>query len=498
MDNRFKYIENAFLYPATNDWNGGLYTHGIGTADADDVSMGQFKFGRSLIDLKKRQLLRETCIPKKITGTYLYLGAASSHFGHFFSECISRYWALGPDFDLQINGVIVLPDSGGHSKKYVNLCLDILKLSRKDILFITDLSIVDSIIVPEPGCIIGEQPQKYYIDFLKKHAKPELFINNLFPKKILVSRRSYKNVGRLAGMDYVTAELKTKGYFEFLPEKYTILQQIQFICSADDIVWEEGSAVHLLEILPYINSRQTLIMRRELTNFDYIKTIIEQKSPNTTTFSNVEFVEWSSSAPHNKMSKPIDFEEFIIFIKSQTGALLDKEKLIYESIFDELGFYLFESKQKNIKSDTLLTDIAKLIDRDFYTYNISTITRTNEVPSQGPKPIIAWCIDYPPKGTSNIVTHKDIDIHGWFLFVDSPLTAINASLKIVSDCGTTYEIFLNVNRPDVTKAILGNGIYSDELNNCGFRITVTYDKEYKVYLYNGNDRTLLSTIQVSN
>jgi len=498
MNNRFEYIENAFLYPATNDWKGGLYTHGVDTNDAINIPIGQFKFGRSLIDHEKRKLLRETVLPKKINGTYLYLGAASSHFGHFFSECISRFWALEPELNLQIDGVVVLPSSGENCKKYIELTLELLGLNHKDILYIDEFTKVDLLIIPEQGCITGNKPKEFYIDFLKKRSNPDLFKNKNLPEKIFVSRRYFKNHGRVAGMDYVAETLQNQGYFEFLPEKYSIPKQIEFICSAQEIVWEEGSAVHLLELLPYIKSRQTLIMRRELTNFDYIKFILEHKSASVMTYSNVSFID-CVAPPHNKMSKFNNIEEFSKFIELQTGASIDIEKLKYESMLDEIDFTLFEAKNKISEDGETLKKISTITARDLYRHKKAKIKRPNIGSCLGPAPIVAWCIDFPPKGVSETLAYKNIEIRGWFVLDDDFRSSqLNYSLKIVSQSGKLYEISLDISRPDVIKAILGNTDIANKSDKCGFYESVEYDLKYHIYLCNETESVLLSTIEISH
>lgn len=351
--------------------------------------------------------------------------------------------------------------------------------------------------MPEQGCLTGDLPQQYYKDFLNEQANPCFFENPTLPKKIFISRRYFKNHGRVAGMDYVVAELSKKGFYEFIPEKYTIPQQLQFICSAKEIIWEEGSAVHLLELLPNINSRQILIMRRELTNFDYIKFILEHKSVDVTTYSNVSFIE-CNAPPHNKMSKFNDMQDFIKFIEIETGAIIDLEKLKYESILDEIGFSIFEAKKSSIDNNSTFNKIEKLVFRDFYLPEKHTVIRTENASSIGPQPIIAWCIDFPPKGSSETISYKDINISGWFILDEDLINKdVDYSLQIVSKSGSIYNISPNINRPDVVKAILGQQS-NDKLNKCGFSKLVEFDSEYCISVSYQSKSIILCTIEVKS
>ncbi|HBZ14631.1 MAG TPA: hypothetical protein DEO73_02565 [Pantoea sp.] len=498
MSHHLKYIKNAYLYPATTDWEDhSLYTYGIEADNNERFPIGHFKFGRSRINTKNRTLIRETTTPKLISGTYLFLGAASSHFGHFLSECISTYWSMDKDFAINIDGVIVLPGRGERAEKNVKITLDLLGLSRNDIIFIKDYSLVEKLIVPEKGCITGQKPEKFYFDFLKKRANPEKFKNNTLPKKIFVSRRFYKNYGRVAGMDYVAFELEKKGYFELTPEKYPLKKQIEFICSADEVIWEEGSAVHLIELLPFITSKQILIMRRKESDYDYIKFILEHKSTNLITYSNVDFIECMAQ-PHNRMSKFNNPEEFCDFIKLNTGVILDKEKLQNESILDELDFNIFKDFNQSCEKDNIIKKIAKITKRDCYSYKKSRITRTDNVSARGPAPIIAWSIDSPRRGEGDVITYNDIDIRGWFILENYPLNTIsNGELKIVSHSGREYKLSFDINRPDVINAILNKKNLSNTSSACGFSISVEFDKEFYIPMTDGNKSTILSTLTIT-
>ncbi len=144
MNNGYlKEINDALIFPAVHDWSGGLYLHGISEASQLNLTdMGQYKFGKSLIDFKGRKKFI-TINPKSVIGKWLYLGASSSHFGHYMSECTSRMWALENISDCL--GVIVLNHKFEQSKKLTRETFRVLNYQNIKINFIESLSVVETL-----------------------------------------------------------------------------------------------------------------------------------------------------------------------------------------------------------------------------------------------------------------------------------------------------------------------------------------------------------------
>ncbi len=94
---------------------------------------------------------------------------------------------------------------------------------------------------------------------MKKYIDIKDYKKNL-PTKIII-RRSNRFLGRAAGFDYFSKILVSNGFKEIFPENYTIKKQIEFVVSAKVIIWEQGSACHILKILPSLNNRSLLITR---------------------------------------------------------------------------------------------------------------------------------------------------------------------------------------------------------------------------------------------
>jgi hypothetical protein len=139
--------------------------------------------------------------------------------------------------------------------------LDILKLFKINIdkiILVSQLIEVENLIVPEIGSWLGRE-KKWFKHWLKKYINIKNYKKKL-PSKIII-RRSQKFLGRVAGFDYFSKILVSNGFEEIYPENYIIREQIEFVVSAKVIIWEQGSACHILKILPQLNNTSLLIRR---------------------------------------------------------------------------------------------------------------------------------------------------------------------------------------------------------------------------------------------
>ena len=180
--------------------------------------------------------------------------------------------------------------------------------------------------MPCPGTAIGEGVENGYDRFLKRETRFDKLKVKGKPKNIFVSRGAFKNVGRVAGFDVVASIFEKNGYFELRPETYPLEEQLAYLKAADSIFWEEGSAVHLLDILPKLNASMVLLRRRR----DYLAmdNIIRNKSKRSEIYSEVEYIN-SRVAPHNRMSKLIKPAAFFEFLKKYSVSTTEGDLRLF-------------------------------------------------------------------------------------------------------------------------------------------------------------------------
>jgi hypothetical protein len=214
------------------------------------------------------QTFRATAAPAapglpRMAGSYVYGGFYSTHFGHFIAESTHRLWALR---QVGMAGLpVVFVGSGRQAPvpPWIRQFLDIL-FGVRDIVIVDRPQIIERLIVPEPGKILGAAHQPWYAQTIRDHAPagrlaaaaaaaqhPRLFVS-----------RAHLNTGRLIGESIIEQALHDAGYLIMRPERLTIEEQFGLYLGAESIVLSEGSAIHLLEHLPALKARIAVLCRR--------------------------------------------------------------------------------------------------------------------------------------------------------------------------------------------------------------------------------------------
>ena len=260
-------LNNVLIFPAQNfSYSGNIdEIAGVETWTKNLPSYGRYLNGRAVFSPKQRKLYLKTHKAKYMKGRYLYIGIMFEHFGHFLCESISMMWACKFYKD-EVDGFILIPTvdkqvNNDINKDLINSILDILEVSKKKLYFLEELVEVESLIIPEMGHPPGLTPKKWYLDELKKGISRQNLIRSNYPKKIFVGRGdAYFN--KTIGINYFRKILTCNNFYILYPEKFNILTQLSYILSADIIIWEEGSACHLSDLLPSFKEKESFIIKR--------------------------------------------------------------------------------------------------------------------------------------------------------------------------------------------------------------------------------------------
>lgn len=349
MNKYIDIVEDAKIFPAINDFKGyGRFIHGVKTKVETPIEYGLTRNG---VEITKHDLRREfeenNSASKSLTkGKYLYCGPISVHFGHLLADCSSRLWACS-EYQDECDGIIFLPDQKNYKLHRLHKeIFHLFKVDMKKALFIEKITEIKSLIVPHIGTSLGMTPKQWYKKKLLQLFGTQKLIDSSKPKKIVVSRKNFKYVGRVAGSDAINYYLLEDGYFEFFPEKFSLKEQLSYILSAEMIVWEEGSALHLLEILPEIQAKSIMIRRRpDYDEFDTL--LISRSPPGAVVYNSVEYLELDV-APHNRMSRLCNIDELILALVTN-GFLSSQPQNIYNFLSSE-SFDINTSYHKEIKS----------------------------------------------------------------------------------------------------------------------------------------------------
>lgn len=201
-----------------------------------------------------------------LEGSWYFGGIFAPHFGHFLAESCHRLWAW-EKLKGNVKGIIFLPPPKfSDIEKWGSFVFDILTLfgiNKSNIKIITSVTEVEHIVIPEQGASFHGDVKPWYQHWLSQNPLIECtLIDNTKWKNVFISRKNYKLKGRIAGMDAFAEYLCSVGYKEICPEELPLREQLALMSSAENIIWEEGSAVHLMELLPKQASNAALIMRR--------------------------------------------------------------------------------------------------------------------------------------------------------------------------------------------------------------------------------------------
>ena len=296
MQKRIYHLKGAYVFPATKQLPLSRSSWGVCSQDPkkDPIDFGYiindkpFKSYKTLTNYKERKIHLTQKIVKPIKGTFLYLGPMLYvwGFGHFMAESTGRLWACR-SYRGKIDGYLVLAFSTDlNLPEYVRSLFKYFSINPKKIHLVNDLSQVENLIVPESGNYLGYE-KYWFASELKKFITPNLFYKKDLPKKIII-RKSRKYWGRLAGLSYFSSLLVKSDFEVIFPEEHSLEKQLSYIYSADVIVWEEGSACHILEIISHLKSFSILIKRRPLEN--PIDWLLKRKIKNLLIYNDVRML----------------------------------------------------------------------------------------------------------------------------------------------------------------------------------------------------------------
>lgn len=327
-------LKNALIFPV-NDHGAWEKPSIVGVQSSykrnDPKEFGWMFANKYLVSSQLRDKYLRKNTPLKLSGNYLYLGPLQCHFGHFMEECLGRLWAC-KQYSNKVDGFIFVQ----YTKNVILLqfMIEIFKLFNVDfkkIILIHQFIEVEKLIVPEIGAWFGGQ-KDWFKNWLGRHINVKDYKKELPPKIII--RRSKLFLGRVAGFNYFSDILIQNGFKEIYPENFTINEQIEFIVSAKTIVWEQGSACHLLKILPKLDSNSIFVKRGQ--HVPIMDSLVKDKFRHVAIYYNVKCL-FSLDKWYARKSKG----NIVMSIFKNPAGLLEffkKNNLIKDYKFEEAIF----------------------------------------------------------------------------------------------------------------------------------------------------------------
>ncbi len=201
------------------------------------------------------------CVPPgtllaPLAGRFAYGGPCVEYFGHMLGEFVHRLWVLDERPDL--TPLFVATARATALPRYVADWLGLI--GAQPPLVVTAPSTVEDILVGEPGRLLGCPADPAHGAALGARLPPALLRPEGEAPRLAILR-GHLQTGRCVGEAWIEAALAAEGYRILRPETLPIAAQITALTGAERIVMAEGSAMHLLDVLPPIRAEVAVLAR---------------------------------------------------------------------------------------------------------------------------------------------------------------------------------------------------------------------------------------------
>lgn len=271
-------VPMAAVLPQTAEFNSAIPgAWGFGVLDRNGTPIDQARHERGGRVLTSEELLRSRLKSEtglgRLHGRWFFGGLLNPHFGHFLSESVHRLVDVVDRFD-RCDGVLFLKSPLEGSFDYDPLDLDHVRetltrlfgIDACRIRFCGEPTEVEELMVVEQHHQLGvAAPPKYrqrlraLSDGYRATVQP---VGKIPDSSLFVSRRRYLEKGRMLGVSSIESVLEGNGFTVVEPERYPMVDQIHMICRADRLVFEAGSAVHLLDLVGSVDAEVAVLSRR--------------------------------------------------------------------------------------------------------------------------------------------------------------------------------------------------------------------------------------------
>jgi hypothetical protein len=196
----------------------------------------------------------------RLSGTSIFGGIVSQHFGHVLTQSLGRLWAgaLAPEAP-----ILFLPETLGVSA----LPGFLTDLARglgvtNPLMLIPDPALCDRLIVPQDICNLSNRPTATpaFLDWMGRRRPP--------PRpgpsdRLYVSRsRLGPEAGQYLQETVLETALAACGYTVFHPQDHALAAQIATYAGADRLIFADGSAAHLWSMVARSDQSVAIILRR--------------------------------------------------------------------------------------------------------------------------------------------------------------------------------------------------------------------------------------------
>lgn len=211
-----------------------------------------------------------------IKGNWIWGGVLFNHFGHFLTESTTRLWTVD-DVKDKIDGIVFIMKRPRHTAEILNYqreLFDIL-VPGIPIHIVTAPTQFENLIVGGQAFGLGEISKG--TEKFRAHSQKQ-FANKVKPKgakKVYVSRSRMGLIeSGILFEDRLDQLFESEGYSIFYPEKHNIIEQVEQYMAAENLIFADGSGIHLYGMLGHKTAKVGMISRRDHWN-DSFKVQVE-------------------------------------------------------------------------------------------------------------------------------------------------------------------------------------------------------------------------------
>ena len=243
----------------------GKFAGGV-EAEAN-CSLARMQSGRNFRDIPQPRAEKTTFLP----GRYLYAGPLWNHFGHILVDSLHRLWAYDGHDAIVFSGVVGLrgvntPDDLRlwAYPPIVDKLLSIMGIDAP-VFIVREPVTFEHLDVPEAGAIWKMHIMAFYREHLRRYQRDiEMLTGDVEPtgRRLYYPRTHLLSDGGILGSSYFASVLSANGFTVCHPEKLSLEQQFANLLKTDQIVFDEGSSVHLSELFDYLPAKAYMLPRR--------------------------------------------------------------------------------------------------------------------------------------------------------------------------------------------------------------------------------------------
>ena len=284
---------------------------------------------------------------------YIFGGVYQWHFGHTIAEFIHRLWVLNKAELAECTVLYVAEARQAHVSDFFKQVMEYMGVRRFEIL--TRPHIVDDLIIAEQGKSHGVEAAPAYFPYLNHLA----FKNGLLArpagktKRNVAILRGHLKGRRYFGEQHLADYLEEQGYYIFRSENHSISEQLQTIARAENIIISDGSACHLFDLLPKLDTKVAFLARSPRAKLARVS--IKSKVRELYCFRSVKYliVPRSEQGQRRKTKSLLyaDLEKVISFLKCHEFLANEAPEISFPPYTSDIEEYLavFASSIDDIK-----------------------------------------------------------------------------------------------------------------------------------------------------